>query len=227
MWRRDLSFLMLCTACSRQSASLATTDVPASTPSATSTPLCHSSASDLQPVRLDVDEQFVSNHDSSEILDPVWWSADIYGTVVDYERCLQPFSREQRLMYALLWYRAEVDNGGHDQFFFNSTGIVFPDALSAFRELDLTEGVSILAEAARRMGGTPARDRVQRQRQLESLGPQFDDLDSRFYALDKKVNLDAAMAAYIRSHASAFRFHGTVQISRESLEFRKRLTQTK
>jgi len=228
MWRRDLAFvLLLCAACSRRSASPATTEALASTSTAPSSSLCHPSGNDLQAVRLDVDEGFIGSHDPSEILDPVWWSGDICNSVVDYERCLKPFSREQRLMYALLWYQYEVDNGGHDQFFFNSTGIVFPDALLALRELGLAEGVAILSEAGRRMGGTAARDRDERQRQLETIHPEFDDLDSKFYALDKTANLEATMIAYMRSHASAFRFHGTVQVPRASLEIRKRLTQIK
>src|SRR6266481_6330741 len=74
--------------------------------------LCGSAARDLQPVKLDIDAMFIATHDVTEILDPVWWTGDIYGGVADYERCLRPFSREQRLMFALLWYQSEVDNGG-------------------------------------------------------------------------------------------------------------------
>lgn len=223
MWRRDLTFILLiCAACSRHSPS--SKDEPASKASA---PLCRPRADDLQPLRLNVDERFINGHIASEILDPVWWSGDIYGTVADYERCLRPFTREQRLMYALLWYQSEVGNGGHDQFFFNSTGIVYSDALAALRELGLAEGVAILTEAGRRMGGSPARDRAERQEQLETLHPELDDLDSRLYALDSKVDIEAAMTAYMRSRASAFGFNGTVYVPRASLEIRKGLTESK
>jgi len=160
-------------------------------------------------------------HDAWEILDPVWWAGDIYDGIAEYERCLRPFSREQRLMYALLWYQAEVGNGGHDQFFYNSTGIVFPDVMSAFQELNLPEGVAILTEAARRLGGAPSRDRVDRQLQLDRLKPDFDDLDSRLYALDGTLN--STMTAYVRAHAPAFFFHGVVLIPESSLKIRKRL----
>src|SRR5258708_2878450 len=96
--------------------------------------------------------------------------------------------------------------GGHDQFFYNSTGIVFPDALAAFQELNLPEGAAILIEAGRRMGGSPSRHRKERQTQLDRLHPKFDDLDERFYALDRKTNLDSAMTAYMRAHPAAFAF---------------------
>lgn len=50
----------------------------------------------------------------------------------------------------------------------------------------------------------------------------FADLDTRFYDLDKKVNLDAVMKTYMRSHPAAFGFHGTVHIPRSTLEIRKK-----
>ena len=31
-------------------------------------------------------------------------------------RCINMVTRHQRQMYAVLWYQAEVSNGGHDQF---------------------------------------------------------------------------------------------------------------
>jgi hypothetical protein len=213
---------LLMLACSRQPRSGATNTTPSGGVPKTSLPLCKPAGEDLQPVRLDVDTNFLSSHDATDILDPVWWSGDIYDSVIDYDRCLAPFSREQRILYAVLWYQSEVDNGGHDQFFFNSTGIVYPDAVSGLRELSLLEGVEILTEAGRRMGGIPARDRAERQRQLNKLHPEFGDLDTRFYDLDKKVNLDATMTSYMRAHADAFGFHGVVQIPRTTLELRKR-----
>jgi hypothetical protein len=188
---------------------------------------CQPADPDVQPVQMDVDAKFLATHDASDILDPVWWSGDIYGGVAEYERCLRPFSREQRLMFALLWYQSEVNNGGHDQFFYNSTGIVFPDALAALKELNLREGVAILVEAGRRLGDAPSRNRKERQAQLDRLHPHFGDLDDRFYALDRKVNIDSAMTAYMRAHPSAFAFHGIVQIPKSTLEIRKDLAEGK
>src|SRR4051812_42647559 len=95
-------FFILCAACSRRSAPLPTNEASTITSAVASAPVCRPNGKDLQSVRLDIDEGFISGHDTSEILHPVWWSGNIYGSAADYERCLRPFSREQRLMYALL-----------------------------------------------------------------------------------------------------------------------------
>jgi hypothetical protein len=152
-------------------------------------PRCRGITQDSRDVHIHIDNSFVVTHDVYEILVPVWWTANIYDGLAEYDRCLTAFSREQRLMFALLWYLEEVDNGGHDQFFSNSTGIVFPDAVTALQELDLPEAVAILEEAKRRMGGTVERERAKRQADLERQHPEFDDLDSRFYDLDKRVRI--------------------------------------
>jgi hypothetical protein len=207
-------------ACSRKSSGVATAGSSVTASKATAA-LCRPAGKDLQAVQLDVDAKFIADHGVADILDPVWWSADIYGSVADYDRCLTPFTREQRILFAVLWYQGEVDNGGHTQFLYNSTGIVYPDAVSGMRELNLAEGVDILSEAGRRMGGTPARDRTARGQQLDQSHADFDDLDTRFYDLDKKVNLSAVMKTYMRSHPAAFAFHGTVHIPRSMLEIRK------
>jgi hypothetical protein len=200
----------------------ATTSAPPSSP----TPPCQLTGDDVEPIRFDIDEHFVATHPASDVIDPVWWSGDIDGSVARYEYCLAQFSREQRLMFALTWYQGEVDNGGHHQLFWNSTGIVFPDALSAVQEMGLSEGVAIMTEAKQRLGGEPSRDRFVRQEQLHGHDPeQFQDLDNRFYALERNGAFDKAMTAYVRAHSPAFFFHGTVRIPRLTLELRKRLMQ--
>lgn len=66
-----------------------------------------------------------------DVIEPLWFSVDIYDSYEIYERTLQPFSREQRYVFAAEWLIAEVGNGGFEQFFDNSTGIVLKDALEA------------------------------------------------------------------------------------------------
>ena len=178
---------------------------------------------ELVPVKYSIDAYFIAQHDAGDILDPVWWSGDIYGTLAEYEQSLHRFSREQRSFNALIWYRSEVGNGGHDQFFWNSTGIVWPDALAALEQLQLADGVAILKEAQRRMGGSPSLIRSERQERLDRLKPSFDDLDTRLYAFDAKVGLDRAMTAYIRANPKPFLFEGVVQVPRASLEARERI----
>ena len=89
---------------------------------------------------LRIDDEFLNNNnDPMAIIAPVWWAATIYDGEEKYNESLAPFSKEQRNVYTLLWYLAEVENGGHDQFYFNSTGIVWKDALIGSKVLGLSE----------------------------------------------------------------------------------------
>src|SRR5262249_58310390 len=118
-----------------------------------------------ETVHVSVDDTTISANDLWAVMHPVWWSANIYNGPEEDERSLRQFSGPQRQVFAVLWYRAEVNNGGHHQFYQNSTGIVWKDALEAFRALELSEFGSILQQSAQRLGGSPALDRAERDEQ--------------------------------------------------------------
>lgn len=67
--------------------------------------------------------------DEISIVDPMWHTINIYDSYEQYLKSAEKFTTEQRYLLALTWYNAEVSNGGHHQFFFNSTGIVTNDTL--------------------------------------------------------------------------------------------------
>jgi hypothetical protein len=162
-------------------------------------------------VVLQVNEATLAGDDAFAVIEPVWWTANIYDSLEDYEASLESFSHSQRLLFALHWYLSEVNNGGHEQFYFNSTGIVWPDALEAFRLVDVPEGAEILQQSASRIGGSPSRERDERQRQMEKHSPDFEDLDNRFYELQEKIDFNAKMLDFARAHSDAFHFDGTVE----------------
>ncbi len=158
-----------------------------------------------------VDRPFIEQNDARAIISPAWWSMNTGDGYRAYEESLQTYPRIQRVFAALRWYKSEVDNGGHDQLFWNSTGIVWSDALEALRLLGQSGFAAILEESIRRMGGEPPARQEDRQRILEELAPSFDDLDRQFYRLDKRVQLEDRMTAYMRRHAEAFLFDGLIE----------------
>lgn len=162
--------------------------------------------------RLVVDDALIDGDDVFAVIDPVWWTANIYDSVEIYERSLSAFSKPQRLVFAVVWYYSEVNNGGHDQFFFNSTGIVWPDALEALRTVDLGDFAEILGQAVGRFSEPPSQDRKARHEQLETDEPEFDDLDTRFFGLEEKIDMDAKFLTYIKKHRPEFYFDGSVSI---------------
>lgn len=159
-----------------------------------------------------VDDSVIAAGDVLGIVEPLWWSVDIYDDVGAYEASLSGFTQPQRLVLAVVWYASEVNNGGHDQFFFNSTGIVWPDALAGLEAAGAESFAQILREAAARFGDPPPRDRKQRVRSLDELGIAFDDLDDRFYAEDQRLGLDTMLLEYIRRNRQEFHFSGEVEV---------------
>ena len=162
-------------------------------------------------VHITIDDQVIDAGDAYAVIDPVWWTANIYDGEREYDESLKVFSQEQRYLFAIAWHTAEVNNGGLDQFYFNSTGIVWQDALAGYKAIGLEEAAALLEESAARMGGSPSLDRRTRQEQLDTLRPDFEDLDNRFYTLQETVDFNEAMMTYIKQHRESFYFDGNVE----------------
>lgn len=121
------------------------------------------------------------------------------------------FSNEQRFVLACHWYLSEVNNGGHDQFYDNNTGVVWKGARDGFIAIGAREVAAIIDESSRRLGGNLSLNRTKRQQQLERINPRFDDLDEKVFKLDKRLDFDRKLMEYIRAHRQKFYFSGTVE----------------
>lgn len=164
-------------------------------------------------VRVVVDDDFIAAaHDVMTVIDPVWWLANFYEDHGNYEASLAQFSRLQRFVWAMLWYNAEICNGGHSQFYSNSTGMVWQDALLGFEVVPICEAYDILSESVRRLGGSPSLDRDERNEQLDDMKPNFDDLDDRYYALIKEQSLEDTLLAFVKRRPRDFNFYGDVPV---------------
>jgi hypothetical protein len=169
--------------------------------------------SNWKTVPIRIDDTVIATGDPMKVIDPVWWLATFYDGPDAYEESLKRFSKSQRLIWAMFWYVSEVNNGGHDQFYSNSTGMVWRDAVEGFEMLGVSEIAALLFESALRMGGSPSLDREARERQLEETNANFDDLDDQFYEIENSgaVDLDAIMMEFIRANATDFYFDGMVK----------------
>lgn len=165
----------------------------------------------IQKRHIHIGEAEVLTGYPQSIIEPVWFSVSIYDGEERYNSDLAGFSMPQRYVFAIQWYLAETYNGGHDQFFFNSTGVVWRDALSGFKTIGLTDCADILSEAAKRMGGEPPSDREERWDVMDKLQPDFGDLDRRLYAIDEQ-DMYGKLMDYIRSNKEAFYFDGDVEM---------------
>lgn len=157
-----------------------------------------------------VDDAVISSNDDFRVIEPVWWSVSIYDGEKQYNKDLERFSKPQRYVFAIEWYLSEVNNGGHDQFYSNSTGIVWEDAMKGFQEIGATENYNIIKESAIMLGGKPNKDREKRQDELDKYEPNFSELDDRYYASEN--SMFEKLHAYIMTNSKDFYFNGEVKI---------------
>lgn len=90
--------------------------------------------------------------------------------------------------------RTELNNGGFDQYFFNSAGDLVPIALAAAEEAGATELASLIREALNLLNATDPTNRTARQKALQRLEPEgFQLLDEAYLALEASTDLDGVM----------------------------------
>jgi hypothetical protein len=165
---------------------------------------------EYETVKLVVDDKVINSGDDFRVIEPLWWSVSIYDGEERYNSDLAQFSEPQRYVFAIEWYMSEVNNGGHDQFYFNSTGIVWEDAMLGFQAIGAQENYRIIKESADKLSGNPSKDREKRQDELDTYTPDFEDLDIRYYESEK--SLLKKLNDYIKANADAFYFSGEVKI---------------
>jgi Domain of unknown function (DUF4375) len=122
------------------------------------------------------------------LIEPIWETINIYDGPEIFLAQFGVLRPEIGHLFAAQWCESEVCNGGFHQFFYNSTGVLAPEALAAFRAIGLHEWAEILDEAMRFFGEPYPRDQEQRQKLLDAVdmgedgeGNPFDRLDEKFY----------------------------------------------
>ncbi len=93
---------------------------------------------------------------------------------------------------------AEINNGGFDQFFYNSAGDNTAEAIQALETIGANRMADIVKRAASKFpGNMPPKDRFVRQELLLDISPNaeaFEDLDAECYGYPD--NLSDLLAKY-------------------------------
>lgn len=116
-------------------------------------------------------------------------------------------SPPQKHYYAVFIYDAEVNNGGHSQYFVNSSGDHWKLALEGLKAMGACSRAKILHDAASLFGADgPSEKNASRHRQLaafsEQRDKQLDNLDSQYYSCDE--NIEALLAQYALKNKEHF-----------------------
>ena len=156
---------------------------------------------------------------------PLCWCVKTGDGKEQYEKDLAPFTAPQRAIFAITLYFAEVCNGGHDQFLFNSTGIVWKDALKGFEMIGGAKFSEILRDVIKKCGGSIPFDWGERielhnrittnQNDEDEFIDLFGENDSDFY--DIMDELESTIMAYVQVHAEDFVFIGDVEVPEKYL----------
>jgi len=157
-----------------------------------------------------IGDDVIASNDAFNVIEPLWCSVSVDDGEDQYRKGLEPFTSPQRYVFAICWYMTEVNNGGHDQFYYNSTGLTWEDAMNGFQEIGAHENYAIIRASADAMGGNPSKDRDERQDEMERYEPDFSELDKRYYA--SEGSLVEKLNAYIKQNVESFYFDGEVKI---------------
>jgi hypothetical protein len=102
------------------------------------------------------------------VLDPIWDTIDI-GSADSFDRTFRAVPSNLGLLYSAHFCQSEVCNGGFSQFFWNSTGVLAPEAVDGFTEIGQPGVASVVGRAMSLLGSPYLRDRIARWTALERL----------------------------------------------------------
>jgi Domain of unknown function (DUF4375) len=135
-----------------------------------------------------MDNTLLPGERSWRLVYPIWETVSIYDGPEVFLRQFRELPTTIGHLLAAMWCEAEVCNGGFHQFFFNTTGVLAPEALLAFRAIGLHEWASLLDEAMGLLGSPYPRDQGERWKRLgtakeeeNQISERLDQLDQRFY----------------------------------------------
>src|SRR5688500_7967929 len=124
-----------------------------------------------------------------QAIEPVWDLINIYDGPDIFLGQFRSVAPATGHLFACHWCHSEVCNGGFHQFFWNSTGVLAPEAAEGFTVLGLTDCAALVKEAMAYFGSPYPRERSERIAQLEQLTSGtvsdvelFLELDDRFFA---------------------------------------------
>lgn len=124
-----------------------------------------------------------------ELVGTVWTTINIYEGPEVFRETFENAPRSAALLFAAHFCQSEVCSGGFEQFFWNSTGVLAPEAVEGMKMIACPELGSVIQSAMDRLVIPFVRDRACRQRLVHALPKSyFDADDEQFYKLISNEN---------------------------------------
>jgi Domain of unknown function (DUF4375) len=140
-----------------------------------------------------------------ELVEPIWNTVSIYDGGDTFLQQYGAAPEASRTLLAAHWTQSEVRNGGFGQYFSNSTGVLAPEAVLAFRQLGMPQTAAAVERAMSFFAVPYPRERGQREEALEAgfdaAGDDFDpfwEAEETFFESIEQENggFEAAADAY-------------------------------
>jgi hypothetical protein len=138
-----------------------------------------------------------------DLLEPIWDQIDIYTNPETFLAQFAQLSQAVGDLYAAHWLVSEVVNGAFPQFFSNSTGVLAPEALIAFRRIGLTDAADITEACMTFFGDSYPRDRAVRATMIDWVWAETLSEDDE-HNLDILLDLSSQFLDAIGKDQSAF-----------------------
>lgn len=124
-----------------------------------------------------------------DLIEPFWDEISIYDGPHVFLRQYAAAPRAAQVLFAAHWCESEVSNGGLAQLFDNSTGVLAPEAVTAFRAIGMPKAAAALERAMSVFGPEYPRERDVRQAVLVAAREPgertaqrlFEEHDAAFY----------------------------------------------
>ncbi|GAB1270354.1 hypothetical protein NBRC116493_36080 [Aurantivibrio infirmus] len=118
------------------------------------------------------------------------------------ETFLKQFAKEdpvQRNLFCAYWVQAEILNGGLEQFFANSTGVLAPEAVEAINKIGLINLSKSLKHAISLFGEPYPRERKIRKAKLPEIVDSLEEIEDEFInnLYDENGGLEAMAIKYV------------------------------
>lgn len=121
----------------------------------------------------------------TDLVEPFWEKVSIYDGPVVFLEQYAAIPEASRLLLAATRCYGEVTNGGFLQLFDNSTGVLVPEAVEAFRKIGMPKTADIIEKAMSFLGASYPRERKERHNAIDSCWEtakdEWDVLDTAFY----------------------------------------------
>ena len=142
------------------------------------------------------------------VVEAMWPLVDIYSGAS--EQSLAYARRGQVAVYATRFVDSEICNGGFHQLFYNSTGILYAEAVAGFERLGAAEYAQLLQTAGALLGRSVPRDRDARIARLERIPyeewkQRIAKAEARYYRIRRGTKaLERFARRYIDEHPGEF-----------------------